>query len=83
MSIGAVKCGVTDSRSTRRRKNKTRETNPASKIGHFPENFEPKEVRLDLPEPDETMGVGDILKGVLPDPEQDPVKEVNEIRRSI
>jgi hypothetical protein len=70
--------------SNRERKNKrSGEAKSTSKIGHFPKGLEIKKGILELPEPDENKGMGDILKGVFSDPDQDPVEQVNEIRRDI
>lgn len=44
-------------------------------MGHAPGD------ELSLPEPSAEEGMGDILYGLAPDPDADPVEEVREIRR--
>jgi hypothetical protein len=77
-------CTVADTGGSRRhhRKNSGDIERP-KKIGHLVgKSAEKKGEPLNLPEPSEEMGVGDILKGLMEDPSADPVAEVRELRRS-
>lgn len=87
MSIGgSVGCAVENSRGRTRKRSRGSGwiDEPEPRIGSFPDWDEGiHHTRpLRLPEPDETRGIGDILRGIMPDPDSDPVDQVRELRRS-
>lgn len=83
MSIGGISCKRGDRH--RRRKKPSEKFESPNPIGHIPKGRGSSRTSgsLDLPEPTDDAGMGDILRGVMSDPESDPVEEVRDIRRNL
>lgn len=85
MSRATPECAVNGKVHHRRhRRRSSIETEPMTHIGHFAvdptrSSYEP---RISLDEPDEEKGMGDILRGIMPDPDSDPVEEIRDLRRT-
>lgn len=83
LRTNSTSCTAGNTNTRRERARNINPEKPENRIGHLVGDVEsPVEERFPLPDPDDENGMGDILHGVLPDPNSDPVKEVREIRRT-